>query len=129
MTAATDFLEAEAMKHFFMNTAPAARPTAWAVALHSSAPTDAAPTTGEISGNAYARQAVTWNRTAGVCSNVAAVTFPAATPAGYTVTHVSVWETAPGANCLFHGALAVSKTLLVNESISFAIGELLLSLD
>jgi hypothetical protein len=128
MNAITDYLETEWMKYAFTTTSMGTRPTAWYVALHTADPTETGATA-EVSGSSYARVSATWSQTVNVVSNVAAITFPTVTSAGYTVTHFSVWDASTSGNCLFKGALAVGKALAVGEAANFAIGELILSID
>ena len=128
MSAASDFLEGEWIKYAFTATAMTARPTAWKVRLHTADPTEAG-TAAQVSGSGYVADGVaaTFTQSASQVSNAGAITYATVVTTPYTVSHVSVWESAPGANCLFVGALAVPKTLAVGEAISFAIGELILS--
>lgn len=130
MTAATDYTELEWMKYMFTTTAMGTRPTAWYAALHTADPTEvgnvAEVTTSTDS--AYVRKAVTLAQTANEVKNSAALTFNAVA-AGYSVTHISIWDAATAGNCLFKGPLAVPKTLAAGEVLSFAVNELVLSID
>lgn len=125
----TTYLKTELMKYSFTADAMGTRPTAWHVALHTADPT-AAGTANEVSGSAYARvdASALLSHTAGAVTNTGAVTFPTVTTTGYTVTHASVWDAATNGNCLFYGALSVSKALAVGDALVFATGELDLSM-
>ena len=135
MAAMSDYLEAQVLNHIFRNTAIFTPPANIYVALHTADPTDAGSGT-EVSGNAYARQAVSttggWTdpgATGGALENVAAITFPIATPAGWgTITHVALRSAVTAGNLLFHGALAASKAIGAGDRFEFAAGALDISL-
>lgn len=128
MTAFTDYSEAEIMKYLFTTETMGTRPTTWFVALHTADPGEVG-TTAEVSGSSYARQSATFTRTNNQVANTAAITFPAATTTGYTVTHVSVWTASTSGTCLIKGPLASSKVIAVGESANFAASELLLNVN
>ena len=79
-----------------------AAPTAY-VGLMSTDPTEAGGGT-EVTGNGYARQAVTFGAISGAgprtMSNSAKVTFPNATPAGYSWTGAALFDGPSGGNML-----------------------------
>jgi hypothetical protein len=135
MAAMGDYLEAQVLNHIFRNTAIFTPPANVHVALHTADPTDAG-TGAEVSGNAYARQAVSttggWTdpgATGGLTDNVAAITFPVATPSGWgTITHCAIRSASTGGNLFFHGALAASKTINAGDRFEFAAGALDISL-
>lgn len=127
MSAVSDYLEAELMKYAFTTAGMGTRPTAWYVALHTADPTDTGATA-EVSGSSYARTSVAFTRTGGQVVNTGAVTFPAATGSGYTVTHVSVWDASTSGNCLYQGPLTLAKAIAVGEAANFAASELILNL-
>lgn len=128
MTAFTDFSEAEAIKYLFTTESMGTRPTTWFVALHTADPGETG-SSAEVSGSSYARQSVSFTRSSNQVANTAAVTFPAATSTGYTVTHVSVWTASTSGTCLVKGALVTAKTIAVGESANFAASELLINLN
>jgi hypothetical protein len=128
MTALTNFSEAEAVKFLFTAETMGTRPTAWYVALHTADPTEDG-SAAEVSGSSYARQSATFTRTDNQAINDSALTFPAATTTGYSVTHVSVWTAVTGGTCLIKGPLALAKAIAVGESANFAIGELILNVN
>ena len=132
MAAFTDFAENLIMDWVFTNGA-ATRPTAWYVALHlnASPPTDASPSTGELSGNGYARQAATFSAASGgATANTADLTFgPNTTTNWGLLGYVSVWDAVSAGNCLMHGALSSTVTINVNDSLKIAAGDLDLTID
>jgi len=122
--------------NWLFDAAVVVQPTAWYLGIHDSAPAD----TGiggeqdDTSDTNYTRVALTFGSAAadGVISNTAAVTHtPAVAAADFTVTHVSIWDDTytNGGNCLFTGALAVSRTINNGSPLSFAIGDINVALD
>lgn len=117
MAAMTDYLEGELRKHIF-RTASFTKPTVLAVALFTSAPSDAGGGT-EVSGGSYARATLNpsdanWNADgsdAGHVSNAAAIIFPAPTGNWGTVTHFGIFDAEALGNMLFHGALDDPRTI------------------
>ena len=87
-------------------------------------------TDNEVSGNAYARVAVTNNATnwpassTGSKSNGAAITFPQATAAWGTMTHVAVFDAATDGVLLFEGVMDPAWPVGQGDTPEFAIGEL-----
>ena len=126
----SDYFEAAILNWFRGTAFPVATGSVYA-SLHTAATADDG-TGAEVAGNAYARQALakavgTWTApaVAGVISNVAAVTFPAATPATWgTVTHGALWDALTVGNMVMHGPLGASKTIGVGDVFQYAIGAL-----
>lgn len=98
------------------------------VALYTTDPTDADTGT-EVSGNAYARQSVSFSAPSnGVTSNSAAVEFPQATGAWGTVAYIGLRDAATNGNLLFHTALDASKTIATGDVFRIAAGSLSVTL-
>jgi len=132
MSQMSDYLE-DAIRNWFKGTAFPTAPTNTYVALFTAAPSDSGGGT-EVSGNAYARQAVAaagWTSGAagsGQIQNTAAITFPAATPATWgTVTHFGIFDASTAGNLLMWAALGASKTVGVGDVVQFAAGALSLT--
>lgn len=114
---------------FMLTNGTATRPTSWYVSLHTSDPTDAASAT-EVSGGAYARQAVTFNAPAsGATDNTATLTFPTATANWGTVTHTGIWDASSGGNLLKSGSLSASAAVNTGTTYSLPAGQLDSSTD
>lgn len=120
------YLKNKILDHLFGGTAYTPPATIYK-ALHTADPT-ATGLVGELSGNAYARVAVTndvshWpNASGGSKSNAIAISFPTPTPSGWgIVTHYSYWDAPTGGNCLHYGALAAAKTINAGDPVSFPI--------
>lgn len=125
------------------------KPSVWA-ALYTTAPTDAGGGT-EVSGGSYVRVPVadasnsvwgtaanggitnngTYNATsAGLSSSGSGIiTFPKATASWGTVTAVALVDASTGGNVLWYGELTNSKTIDIDDTVSFAASDLQLSLD
>lgn len=86
--------------------------------------------TSEVSGNNYSRVAVTRNQTnfpassGGAISNGTAIAFPQASGSWGTITQVAVMDAATTGNTLAWGDLTVAKAVGANDTLSFAIGDL-----
>lgn len=99
------------------------KPTAWYVALFTTDPTDAGTGT-EVSGNAYARTAVTFTVSGDTASNSGAVEFPEATGAWGTITHIGIYDAATSGNLIAHAALAASKVIASGDILRFPAGDI-----
>ncbi len=141
MASMSDYLENALLNHIFRATSYT-QPTTIAVALCTSAPTDASTgaTIPEVSGLSYARVNVTradgaWNSpgpTNGTTANTSAITFPAAGVGGWgTVTHVAICDSASigAGNLLFWGQLSVQKTVTEGDIFQFNAGQLSCQID
>lgn len=96
--------------------------------LYTSDPTDADSGT-EVTGNGYARQAITFGAPSnGVSTNTAAIEFPQATGSWGTVTHVGIEDALTAGNLLFHTPLDASKTIATGDVFRVAIGSLSVTL-
>jgi hypothetical protein len=103
-------------------------PTTVYVALYTNDPTDADTGT-EVSGTAYARQAVTFGAPSnGATTNSAAVEFPQAGGAWGTITHIGIRDALTTGNLLYHTALDASKTIATGDVFRIASGSLSVTL-
>ena len=103
-------------------------PTTVYVGLYTTDPTDADTGT-EVSGNAYARQSVTFSAPSnGATSNSAAVEFPQATGSWGTVAYIGLRDASTGGNLLFHTPLDASKTIATGDVFRIAAGSLTVTL-
>lgn len=130
----SDFIENATLNRIF-NAATFPTLTTLYVGLLTAAPSDTGGGT-EVSGNAYARVAVTANTTnfpttsTGSISNGAAITFPQATPAGWgVVTHLGIYDAASAGNLIAWASLTASKTVDPLDTVSFAVAALVVTLD
>lgn len=123
----SNFLETEILDHVFGGN-PYTAPSTLYLALFTAAPSDAGGGT-EVSGGAYARQAVTFTVTGDTASNSAAVEFPTATASYGTVTHAAIFDAASGGNLLDWGALSVSKAIDTGDVFRLPTGDYDITLD
>ena len=110
------------------STSSATRPTAWHLALYTSAPDDTGGGT-EVSGSAYARQSVAFTILGNTASNTSALEFPTATGSYGTVTHVGVFDASSGGNLIAYAALTTSKAIDTGDVLRVPAGDLDITLD
>jgi len=125
MAALSDHAEA-LLLDWLMTNGSATRPTAWYVALYTAAPSDSGGGT-EVSGNGYAREAVTFaaaTTPGGTTSNTGAVTFTASGGNWGSITHIGIHDAVSGGNLLWHGAMTASKTVNDGDTLEFSIGNI-----
>lgn len=99
------------------------RPSAWYVALFTTAPSDTGGGT-EVSGGSYVRKAVTFTVTGDTASNTAAVEFDAATASWGLITHAAIFDASTTGNMIAYAPLAVSKNIGVGDVLRVPAGEL-----
>ncbi|MBT4081995.1 MAG: hypothetical protein HN842_04305 [Gammaproteobacteria bacterium] len=83
----------------------------------------------EVSGGAYARQAMSMSTTGDSSTNSAAVEYPTATASWGTVTHMAIYDAASGGNMLAHGALTASKIIDSGDVFRFPSGDVDITLS
>lgn len=123
----TNDLETRVLQWALTNGSPT-RPTAWYVGLFTAAPGEAGGGT-EISGSAYARQAVTFTVSGNLATNNAAIEFPTATGTWGTITHVAVFDADTSGNMLVYATLTSSKTIASGDVLRIPSGDLDITLD
>jgi len=124
----SDYLENKIIDHMLRNQSYTP-PTTVYLALFTTATTDAGGGT-EVSGGAYARQAVTLSAASGGASeNSAEISFPQATADWGTITHVALMDAATGGNMLMHTALDESKTVNNGDTFKINAGDLDVTVD
>jgi len=124
----TDFMENKIIDHMLRAQAYTPPATVY-VALFTAAPSDAGGGT-EVSGGAYARQAVTLAAASGGASeNSAEITFPTATADWGTVTHLALMDALTVGNMLMHTPLDASKTVNNGDTFKIAAGALDITVD
>ena len=124
----TDYLENKIIDHMLRNQAYTPPSTVY-VALFTSATDDTSGGT-EVSGGSYARQAVTLGAASGgASSNTADITFPQATAAWGTITHVALMDAETGGNMLMHSPLDESKTVNNGDTFKINAGDLDVTVD
>lgn len=123
----SNYLENKLLDHS-LGTASYTMPTVY-LALHTADPTDTGGGA-EVSGTAYARQAVSFSAAAsGATSNSGNITFPAAGSNWGTVTHIGIWDALTTGNLLWHGSLTASQSVNTGNVFQINTGDLDVSLD
>lgn len=112
-------------------TSPSVLAVALFTSLDSTESTTDEPTFTEVTGNGYARTAVSFNAASnGSADNSADVTFPTASGGNFgTITHIGVYDATSGGNLLFYGVLSVSKTVQDGDTFEIKAGNLTVTLD
>jgi len=97
-------------------------------ALFTADPTDSGSVTNEVSGGAYARQAITFGDDAASreISNTAEVSFPSATADWGTIGWLGICQGSTGgvADMDWHGSLTTSKLIETSDQLKFAVGSI-----
>jgi len=114
--------------NYVFTTSSVTRPTTWRVALYTGAPSDTGGGT-EVSGGAYARQAVTFSVSGNTATNSGAVEYPTATANYGTVTHVGVFDATTGGNLIAYAALSASKAIATGDVFRIPAGDLDITLE
>lgn len=98
------------------------------VALFTTAPSDAAAGT-EVSGNAYARTAVTFGApSGGSMTNSGAVVFPTPTPSGWgTIVGWGIMDALTAGNMLYYSDQTPNKTINAGDTVQFDAGAIVIT--
>lgn len=125
MASFTDFTENKVLDHVVGKTAWT-MPAIW-VALFTAAPSDTGGGT-EVTGGSYARKATAgtdWAAAAaGATSNATTLTFVTPTASWGTVTHFALMDAATVGNMIAWAPLTTSQAIGSGNTVSFAIGDL-----
>ncbi|HKX84567.1 MAG TPA: hypothetical protein VJL58_10145 [Pyrinomonadaceae bacterium] len=123
MAGKSDYLENKILDHVLRNTAYTS-PSAVYMALFTAAPSDAGGGT-EVSGNNYARTAITFGAAAsGAITNSADVDFPTPSGSWGACTHFGIFDASTNGNLLYWGALAQTETPLSGNTVTFPAGDI-----
>lgn len=119
--AASNYLENKILDHVLGKGARnMTSPANLYVSLHTADPTDTMAAAGEVSGNNYSRQSVSFGAASGgTASNLADLVFSCIGGNWGTITHVGIWDASTSGNGLYYGALAASK--VINNGDDFKI--------
>jgi hypothetical protein len=129
MPAMTDILEDRVINHFFRGTSQTSPATVY-LGLFTAAPAEAGTGGTEVSGGAYARQAITFGApSAGATDNTGTITFPTATANWGTVIGVGIFDASTAGNLFIYQALSQSQTINTGGTFSIATGNADLSFD
>lgn len=108
-------------------------PTTIYVALFTTLPANDGTGGTEVSGGAYARQAITFGtHTGGAPATIASnalVQFPTATAAWGTIVGCALYDASTAGNMLESGPLVTSKTVGIGDAFSFPVGTYTISMS
>jgi hypothetical protein len=132
MGALSNYLEEAVLNHVFRNIALGSPATTY-LALYTTDPGEADAGV-EVSGGAYARQAVTFGAPSQVggkatIKNSVEIVFPVATADWGLIVFVGVRDTLTVGNLLYYGPMTVQKTINNTDQLKFAVDALVLDLD
>lgn len=123
MAEMTDYLENEIYDHVLRNAAYTSPATIY-VSLHTADPTESGQV-GEVAGNGYARQSVTFGPPSnGSGSNSNTITFTATGGNWGTVTHFAIHDALTVGNALMYSILDNSRVVNDGDDFEFAISAL-----
>jgi hypothetical protein len=127
MSAKSNYLESAIIEAALRSVAFDGPSTVY-MSLHTGSPGETGASN-EVTGNAYARTAITFGaNSGGACSNDAATTFPTPTPSDWgTVSHFALWDASSAGNCLYYGALTSSVVTSAGVALSFPIGSVVVT--
>jgi hypothetical protein len=127
----SDFWEVEILDHIF-GKGSYTPPTHIYVALSTADPTDSGGSIAEPGSN-YARKSTDpadWDAAvSGALDNANAITFVEATGNWGHLTHFALFDHASAGNMLAHGTLGTAKDIDSGDTVSFAAGDLDVSLN
>lgn len=105
------------------------RPAGRYLALHTADPTEVG-STGEVSGNGYARQAITFNaQSGGTATNSSTHTFTASGGNWGAISFWSIQDSITSGLCIYSGAATVTRTINDGESLTVAAAAISISED
>lgn len=126
----TDYAEKKLLDHI-LGVAAYTMPSTVYLALFTSDPTDTGVSGVEVSGNGYARQAISFSAAVsgtGATSNGSDITFPAATGSWGTITHAGIMDALTNGNMLWYGPLGTSKAVATSDQFKVGATKLSVSL-
>lgn len=132
----SDYLENKVLDHLFGGASYSQLGDVY-VALSTTTPVDAGTNFTEPSGGSYARAQIQnesgdaeWAAAAsGSKANAVAVAFPQATGDWGTITHFGIYDASSDGNLLVWGELTTPATVTTSDTLTFAIGDLVITLD
>jgi len=124
----TNYLENKIMAYVFSGTAFTSPSGSLYLGLFTAAPGEGGGGT-EVSGNGYARKAVTMTTSGNASTNSAAVEFAVATGSWGTITYVAVFDALTTGNMLAYGELTVAKTIGSGDVFRIPAGDLDITLE
>jgi len=128
MSSKSDYLETNFLNHALRGITWTA-PAAVYAALFTTTPGEAGGGT-EVSGGAYARQAITFGAPAsGQVTNTSDITFPTATGDWGTITGMAIFDAVAAGNMLYYSDLTAPRTIATGDQFKFPTGQLIVVED
>jgi hypothetical protein len=124
---ASNYLEDKVLNATLVNGQSYAAGNVYA-ALYSVAPTESTSGT-ELSGSNYSRQQVTFTVSGGTATSNVAVTFGAASATWSTAVAWAICDASSSGNILYYSTLSPTQTVLNGDSLTFASGDITVSMD
>ena len=125
-------LETDVLTYFFTTASAPTRPTAWYLGLHLSDPGETG-SGAELSGDAYARQAINSMTVSGTnptkAENAGAIEFPTATGDWGEVAYVSIWTADTSGTMLAYASLSSNKTVSTGDVLRIPAGDLDINME
>ena len=124
---ASDYLENKILDHV-LGSSSYTQPSRFLALSTASLVDDNSGT--ELSGNGYARKAITFGTaSSGSITNSGAVEFDTASGDQGTISHFGIYDASSGGNLLFHGAFSASKAIATGDVLKVSASALTISLD
>jgi hypothetical protein len=131
MSGFSDYWENEVLDHLFGKGAY--NPPAIYLALSTTVPADDGTGVAEPQGGAYTRVATSgmdWTpASGGQLSNAVSLAFPEATASWGTITHFALYDADLGGHLLAFGPLTTAQPIELGDRLSFAPGQLSVTLN
>lgn len=128
----SNYLEKKLLEHAFRNVVYTP-PTTVYVALFNTLPAGDGTGGTEVSGGAYARQAITLGAATGgsptSTTNSALIQYPTATASWGTINGAGIYDAPTGGNLLEMGPLATPKTVGTGDAFAFPVSTYSVSLS
>ena len=129
MPGASNYLENAVLNHVLRATTYTAPSSVW-IGLHTGTGPDETGNVFEVAGNNYTRTGAFFGAsTTGGATNTGVITFPTPSATWGIVTSWGLFDAATAGNLLYLGALNNSKTINVDDSVTFQSGSLGIYLD
>jgi len=129
MGAFSDDLETKLLNYTLRNTGYTAPTSVW-VGLCTADPTESAAN--ECAAGTYARKQLAFNAasTSSITGSTATVTFPQATGTSWGALHgYAIFDASAEGNMMYYANLASDVTVNVNDTVEFAAGAIVITLD
>jgi|AntRauTorcE11897_2_1112592.scaffolds.fasta_scaffold00110_5 hypothetical protein len=122
MSQKSNYLENAILDHL-TGTTPLASPTPF-LALSTTEVGEAGDLSGEVSGNGYVREEITFTTASGGETSNNEIVFTEATGGWGTITHFAICDAETGGNVLYHGQFSQGLDVVSGDSYTIKAGNL-----